>query len=204
MLLVSLDLEGVLVPEFWIGVAEKTGIEALRLTTRDIADYDELMTHRLKVLKDHGMGLADIQSTIDDMVPLAGAEKFVESIRSRHQLIILSDTFYDFAEPMMRALNWPTLFCHRLEIGGDGSIVNYHLRQTDQKAKAIRALSSLNFRTLAAGDSYNDLSMLAEADRGILFRPPEKVVVEFPQYPVVDTHDALEQLIDEFAASSDQ
>ncbi len=196
MLIVCLDLEGVLVPEFWIGVAEKTGIEALSLTTRDIADYDELMTHRLKVLREHKLGIADIQSTIDDLSPLPGAVEFVERIRSRHQLIILSDTFYDFAEPMMRALSWPTLFCHRLQIGDGGEIADYHLRQKDQKAKAVRALASLNFKIVAAGDSYNDLSMLAEADAGFLFRPPEKLVKEYPQYPVVHTHEELEKLID--------
>lgn len=196
MLLVCLDLEGVLVPEIWIGVAEKTGIEELRLTTRDIADYDELMTHRLKVLKQHNLGISDIQSTIDELSPLPGAEAFVESIRSRHQLIILSDTFYEFAQPLMRALRWPTLFCHRLEISDSGEIADYHLRQADQKAKAVRALSSLNFRIVAAGDSYNDLSMLKEADAGFLFRPPDRLISKYPQYPVVQTHEALEQLID--------
>ena len=192
MIIACLDLEGVLVPEIWIGVSERTGIEDLRLTTRDIPDYDELMTRRLSILEKNQLGISDIQEVIAGLAPLEGACEFLEDLRSRMQVVILSDTFYQFAVPLMQQLGWPTLFCHDLEIrAGDGRIVNYHLRQPDPKRKAVEAFRSLNFQTIAAGDSYNDTSMLGEADAGILFRPPDNVVQEFPDYPVCRTYGEL-------------
>lgn len=192
MKLACLDLEGVLVPEIWIKVAELTGIDDLRLTTRDIPDYDELMAHRLKVLDKHDLKLSIIQSVIDDMGPLPGAREFLDWLRERYQLIILSDTFYEFGMPLMRQLGSPTLFCHKLEIRDD-HIANYCLRQPDQKRKAVQAFHSLNYKVIAAGDSYNDTSMLNEADAGILFSPPQNVIDEFPQFPVTNNYDELRQ-----------
>ncbi len=191
MLLVCLDLEGVLVPEIWIGVAERTGIDALRRTTRDEPDYDKLMRYRLDILDQHGLGIAEVQQTLAEMEPLPGAAEFVSELRSWAQLIILSDTFYPFGMPLMEQLGQPTLFCHDLDISDSGKIVNYNLRQADPKRRAVEAFHGLNFKVLAAGDSYNDTSMLSEADAGILFRPPENVIREFPQFPVVKTHAAL-------------
>jgi phosphoserine/homoserine phosphotransferase len=186
--LACLDLEGVLIPEVWINFAERTGIEELRATTRDIPDYDVLMKQRLRILTDNGLGLGDIQEVISGMQPLDGALDFLDWLRERFQVIILSDTFYEFAEPFMRQLGWPTLFCHRLETDEKGRVVDYHLRQPDPKRQSVRALKLLNFRVIATGDSYNDTTMLAEADEGILFRPPENVIREFPQYPVATTY----------------
>jgi phosphoserine/homoserine phosphotransferase len=186
-----LDLEGVLIPEIWINFAERTGIDALRATTRDVPDYDVLMKQRLKILHDHGLGLPDIQEVIGGMRPLEGAPSMLDWLRERFQVIILSDTFYDFAEPLMRQLGWPTLFCHKLEIDNQGMIADYRLRQADGKRQAVRALHGLNFRVIAAGDSYNDTTMLAEADAGILFRPPQNVIDEFPQFPVTTSYDQL-------------
>jgi phosphoserine/homoserine phosphotransferase len=194
-----LDLEGVLVPEIWINFAERTGIDELRATTRDIPDYDVLMKQRLQILRDRGLGLPDIQEVIGGMKPLEGAPAALDRLRENFQVIILSDTFYDFAKPLMRQLGWPTLFCHKLEIDGKGMIVDYHLRQPDPKRQAIKALHGLNFRVIAAGDSYNDTSMLAEADAGILFRPPQNVIDEFPQFPVTTSYD---QLLAEFTRAS--
>jgi phosphoserine/homoserine phosphotransferase len=187
--LACLDLEGVLVPEVWINFAERTGIESLRATTRDIPDYDVLMKQRLRILAEHELRLADIQDVIAEMAPLEGAPEFLDWLRERFQVIVLSDTFYEFAEPLMRQLDWPTLFCHRLRTDEQGRVVDYELRQPDPKRQAVRALKSLNFRVIATGDSYNDTTMLAEADAGILFRPPENVIREFPQYPVATTYD---------------
>ena len=192
MKLACLDLEGVLVPEIWINVAELTGIEDLRLTTRDIPDYDELMTHRLKVLDKHNLKLSLIQSVINDMGPLPGAREFVDWLRERYQLIILSDTFYEFGMPLMKHLGYPTLFCHKLEIKDD-RIADYKLRQPDQKRQAVMAFHGLNYKVIAAGDSYNDTSMLNEADAGILFSPPQNVIDEFPQFPVTNNYDELRQ-----------
>jgi phosphoserine/homoserine phosphotransferase len=183
-----LDLEGVLIPEVWINFAERTGIEALRATTRDIPDYDVLMKQRLEILAENGLGLPDIQDVISGMRPLDGAPEFLDWLRERFQVIILSDTFYEFAEPFMRQLDWPTLFCHRLETDASGKVVDYHLRQADPKRQAVKALHALNFRVIATGDSYNDTTMLAEADAGILFRPPDNVIREFPQFPVATTY----------------
>lgn len=196
MYIVCLDLEGVLVPEVWIGVAERTGIEDLRLTTRDIADYDELMQHRLGILDREGLGIADIQAVIDTLEPMPGALDLVRWIRENHQLIILSDTFYEFAGPLMRKLEWPTLMCHQLVIDDAGRIADYTLRQDNQKEHAVRAFRALNFNTIAAGDSYNDTTMLAAADAGILFKPPQNVIDEFGQYPVVDSHPELQAAIE--------
>ena len=186
MELACLDLEGVLVPEIWINVAERTGIEALRLTTRDIPDYDQLMRRRLALLDQHGLKLSDIQRVIASMGPLDGAHQFLDWLRERFQVVILSDTYYEFAMPLMRQLGWPALFCHRLEVVAD-RVVNYTLRQSDSKRQAVRAFHGLNFRVIAAGDSYNDTAMLAEAEAGIVFRPPQNVIDEFPQFPVTRT-----------------
>jgi phosphoserine/homoserine phosphotransferase len=191
MEIACLDLEGVLVPEIWINFAERTGIEALRLTTRDVPDYDALMTRRLSILKENNLGLQDIQKVIAAMSPLPGAPEFLEWLRERTQVVILSDTFYQFAAPLMRQLGWPTLLCHRLEISEDGRVSNYHLRQKDGKRQAVKAFHQLKFRVVAAGDSYNDTSMLSEADAGILFRPPDNVIEEFPQFPVTRTYEEL-------------
>ena len=199
MELACLDLEGVLVPEIWIHFAERTGIEELRLTTRDIPDYDELMKRRLGILEREGLGLADIQDVIAGISPLPGATECLNWLRERFQVLILSDTFYEFAEPLMRQLGWPTLFCHKLETNESGRIVDYHLRQADPKRRAIKALHELNFRIIASGDSYNDTTMLGEADAGILFRPPDNVIAEFPQYPVATSYDELQA---EFAKAS--
>ena len=186
MELACLDLEGVLVPEIWINVAERTGIEELWLTTRDVPDYDQLMRGRLALLDQHGLKLSDIQRVIAAMGPLDGACEFISWLRERFQVVILSDTYYEFAMPLMGQLGSPTLFCHRLEVIED-RIVNYILRQSDSKRQSVRAFHSLNFRVIAAGDSYNDTAMLAEAEAGILFRPPQNVIDEFPQFPVART-----------------
>lgn len=186
-----LDLEGVLIPEIWIAFAEKTGIEALRATTRDIPDYDVLMKQRLRILDEHGLGLNEIQEVIATLEPLPGAIEFTHWLRERFQLIILSDTFYEFSQPLMRQLGFPTLLCHKLEVDASGRVVNYHLRQANPKRQAIVALKSLYYRVIACGDSYNDTTMLAEADAGILFHAPENVIREFPQYPAVHTYEDL-------------
>lgn len=193
MEIACLDLEGVLVPEIWIAFAEKTGIKELRATTRDIPDYDVLMQQRLRLLEQHGYGLREIQEVIASLKPLEGAEEFVNWLRERFQVIILSDTFYEFSQPLMRQLGWPALFCHRLVVDGDGKVVDYTLRQKDQKRQAVVALKSLYFRVIAAGDSYNDTSMLSEAHAGILFHAPKNVIHEFPQFPAVDTYKDLKK-----------
>ena len=191
MQIACLDLEGVLVPEIWINVAERTGIEELQATTRDIPDYDVLMRQRLRILDEHGLKLIDIQEVISGMGPLPGAHDFLNRLREKFQVIILSDTFYDFAAPLMKQLGHPTLLCHRLTIDGDGRVAGYRLRMPDQKREAVQALHHLKFKVIAAGDSYNDTSMLAEADAGILFRPPQNVISEFPQFPVTTTYEEL-------------
>jgi len=200
--LVCLDLEGVLIPEIWINVAERTGIEALRRTTRDEPDYDVLMRFRLDVLNEHGLSIRDIQAVIATMEPLSGAQDFLSWLRDHYQLIILSDTFYEFADPFMRKLGRPAIFCHRLEVAADGRVVDYHLRQPDQKRRAVEALRGLNFTVFAAGDSYNDTSMLGAAHAGILFRPPDNVIAEFPQYPVTRTYAELRAAIERADAES--
>ena len=193
MELACLDLEGVLIPEIWIGFAEKTGIDELRATTRDIPDYDELMKQRLAILDQHNLGLPDIQKVIATMAPLPGANDFVEWLKERFQLIILSDTFYEFSHPLMRQLDFPALFCHRLVANESGTIVDYKLRQQDPKRQCVKAFHGLNFRVIAAGDSYNDTTMLSEAETGILFRAPDNVIAEFPQFPSVTSYDELRE-----------
>jgi phosphoserine / homoserine phosphotransferase len=193
--IVTLDLEGVLVPEIWIAVAEKTRIEKLRLTTRDIPDYDVLMKGRLKILDEHGLKLRDIQEVIGTLAPLAGAKEFLAELRELTQVIILSDTFEEFAKPLMRQLGWPTIFCHKLEVNSERRIVNYKLRTPDQKQKAVAALKLLNYNVVAAGDSFNDTTMLAEAHTGILFHAPENIKQQFPQFPAVDRYEDLMRLI---------
>ncbi len=192
MTIACLDLEGVLVPEIWINVAQRTGIDALRATTRDIPDYDELMQQRLRILDENQLGLPDVQSVIAEMGPLEGAKDFLDWLKSEFQVVILSDTFYEFAAPLMKQLDYPTLFCHQLETDpGSGKIINYHLRQKDQKREAVKAFHSLNFKTIAAGDSYNDTTMLGEANAGILFCPPDNVIAEFPQFPVTRNYEEM-------------
>jgi len=188
-----LDLEGVLIPEIWIAFAEKTGIEELKRTTRDEPDYDILMNYRLDLLRQHGLGLNEIQEVIATLKPLDGALDFVNWLRERFQVVILSDTFYDFASPFMKQLGYPTLLCHKLEADENGPLVNYHLRQANPKRQAIVGFKSMYYRTIAAGDSYNDTTMLAEADAGILFHAPDNVIAEFPQFPAVHTFDDLKQ-----------
>jgi len=195
MVVTCLDLEGVLVPEIWIAFAEKTGIEKLRLTTRDISDYDELMRGRLKILDENNLKLADIQEVIGGIAPLPGAKEFLSWLESEFQVIILSDTFSQFAGPLMEQLGHPTLFCHDLVVDEAGRIANYRLRIPDAKTKAVSALKGLNLKVIAAGDSYNDTGMLKEADVGILFRAPENVVEEFPQFPVTRTYEEFKTAI---------
>jgi phosphoserine/homoserine phosphotransferase len=189
------DLEGVLVPEIWIAVAERTGIERLRLTTRDIPDYDQLMRGRIATLREHRLTLTDIQAVIATIEPLPGARDFLDWARAQMQVIILSDTFYEFAAPLMVKLGQPTLFCNTLEVDSANAIAAYHLRQNDGKRKAVAALRSLDFGVIAVGDSYNDTTMLAEANQGILFRPPANVIAEFPQFPVLTEYDELKQIL---------
>lgn len=188
-----LDLEGVLVPEIWINVAKKTGIESLRLTTREVPDYDALMKERLAILDRHGLRLADIQAVIASMRPLDGAVDFLQWLRDRCQVIIVSDTFYEFARPLMQQLGSPTLFCNMLEIDQDGRVINYYMRLADQKRQSVRALKNLRFRIVAAGDAYNDTPMLSEADAGFFFRPPEAIAKQFPQFPVTHTYVELKE-----------
>ncbi len=192
-MLACLDLEGVLVPEIWIAFAKQTGIEKLRLTTRDIPDYDALMRGRLKILDEHKLKLADIQKVIREIKPLEGAKDFLAWLKSEFQVIILSDTFYQFAGPLMAQLDYPTLFCNELVVAEDGRIADYRLRQADSKTKAVTALQSMNFQVIAAGDSYNDTGMLKQADAGIFFRPPESITKEFPQFPVTHQYDEMKQ-----------
>ena len=193
MEIACLDLEGVLIPEIWIAFAEKTGIDAFKRTTRDEPDYDVLMQYRLDLLRENGLGLNEIQEVIATLEPLDGAVEFVNWLRERFQVIILSDTFYEFANPLMKPLGYPTLLCHKLECDESGTVVNYHLRQSNPKRQSIVALKSLYYRTIAAGDSYNDTTMLAEADVGILFHAPQNVIDEFPQFPAVQTYDDLKR-----------
>ncbi len=193
MEIACLDLEGVLVPEIWIAFAEKTGIEALKKTTRDEPDYDVLMRYRLEILRENGLGLNEIQEVIATLEPLPGAIDFVNWLRERFQVVILSDTFYEFASPLMKQLGYPTLLCHKLETAEDGTVVNYHLRQVNPKRQAVVGFKSMYYRTIAAGDSYNDTTMLAEADAGILFHAPQNVIDEFPQFPAVHSFDDLKR-----------
>jgi len=199
--LACLDLEGVLIPEIWIAFAEKTGIEELKATTRDIPDYDVLMKQRLRILDENGLKLPDIQAVIAELEPLEGAKEFTDWLRERFQLVILSDTFYEFAAPLMAQLGFPTLLCHKLEVDEEGRITDYTLRQRDPKRQSVRAFQLLNYRVIAASDSYDDTTMLAQAEQGILFHAPDNVIAEFPQFPAVHTY---EDLKDEFLKASNR
>ncbi len=193
MELACLDLEGVLIPEIWIAFAEETGIEELKATTRDIPDYDVLMKQRLRILDEHGLTLPQIQNTISRLAPLEGAREFIDWLRERFQVVILSDTFYDFAAPLMKQLGYPALLCHKLEVNESGRITDYTLRQKDPKRQSVRAFQLLNYRVIAAGDSYNDTTMLTQAESGILFHAPQNVINEFPQFPAVQTFEDLKK-----------
>jgi phosphoserine/homoserine phosphotransferase len=188
-----LDLEGVLVPEIWIEFAKVTGIESLKATTRDIPDYDVLMKQRIRILEENNLGLKEIQDVIATLKPLEGAVEFVDWLRERFQVIILSDTFYEFSQPLMRQLGFPTLLCHRLNVDERGMVIGYTLRQRDPKRQSVLALKTLYYRIIAAGDSYNDTTMLGEADQGILFHAPQNVIEQFPQFPAVHTYEDLKK-----------
>lgn len=194
MHIICSDLEGVFVPEIWIKVAEHTGIDELRLTTRDISDYDVLMKRRLSILDAKGLTLKDITDVVATMNPLPGARAFLDWLRARTQVIVVSDTYLEFARPLMEKLGWPTLLCHELTIDEGGAITGYTLRQTDGKRKVVQAFKELNYRVLAMGDSYNDVAMLKEAHQGVLFCPPRNVIDEYPQFPVARTYDDLRQI----------
>jgi phosphoserine/homoserine phosphotransferase len=197
MWIICADLEGVFVPEIWINVAEKTGIEKLKLTTRDIKDYDELMKYRLRVLDENGLKLKDIQAVIARLQPLDGAMAFVHWLRERGPFVIVSDTFVEFAQPLMNQLENPMLLCHRLETDATGRITDYKLRQKDPKRRTVEAFQSLEYKVLAFGDSYNDISMLKAADRGILFCPPDNVIADYPEFTIAKSMGELKELITE-------
>lgn len=201
MHIVCLDLEGVLVPEIWIEFANATGIAELKRTTRDEPNYDTLMTFRLNILKDKGLKLEDIQKVIGTMEPLPGAREFLDALRAETQVLILSDTFTQFAQPLMAKLGYPTLFCNELEIGADGSVTGYRLRQADGKKKAVAALHSINFKVMAAGDSYNDLGMILNADSGALFLSPASIQAEHPEVPAYETYGELLSHVRKFISS---
>jgi len=190
-----LDMEGVLFPEIWLGLADKVGLDDLRLTTRDIADYDVLMQKRLNVLRTHGITIHDIHDVVRTILPLPGVVELMHWLREQCQVIILSDTFYEFVGPLMEQLQYPTIFCHSLGIDSEGFITDYFLRQKDQKRQAVHALKSLSFRVLAAGDSYNDVSMLKESDAGFFFCPPDSIAQEYPQFPVARTYLELREFL---------
>ena len=196
-----LDLEGVLIPEIWINVAERTGIDALLATTRDIPVYADLMRQRLRICDEHGLKISDIQAVIDDMGPMEGAKDFLHWLKERFQVVILSDTFYEFAAPLMRQLDYPTLFCHQLEISAEGQITDFKLRLEDQKRAAVKAFQALNFKVAAAGDSYNDTTMLGQAEAGILFCPPDNVIAEFPQFPVTRNYEEMKTAFEQASAN---
>lgn len=194
------DLEGVLVPEIWIAFAERTGIEQLRLTTRDVSDYDQLMQMRLRILKERNLRLQDIQDVIAAVTPLPGAGRFVDWVRERTQFVIISDTFYEFAQPLMAQLGYPTIFCHSLEVDAEGTITGYRLRLNQSKRKAMAAFRDLQFRTMAMGDSYNDIAMLRNADTGVLFDPPANVIEDHPDLPVVRNYCEAQSSIEAWLA----
>ena len=192
------DLEGVWVPEVWINVAQKTGIEELKLTTRDIRDYDELMQYRLKILDKHNLKLKDIQDVIATIEPMDGAKEMIDWLKTQTRFIVVSDTFTQFAEPLMRQLGWPTLFCHNLEVDDNDRIVNYHLRQKDPKRQVVKALNELKYEVIAFGDSYNDVTMLEEADKAFLYKAPQNVIDDYPQFPVANNYDEMRKLLEEY------
>ncbi|MBL7138750.1 MAG: bifunctional phosphoserine phosphatase/homoserine phosphotransferase ThrH [Bacteroidales bacterium] len=195
MYIICSDLEGIFVPEVWINVAEKTGIPELRRTTRDEPDYDKLMHYRMKILDEHGLKLHDIQEVIAQIRPLPGALDFIAWMKEKTQLIVVSDTFIQFADPLMKQLGRPTLFCHTLVMNETNRIVDYKLRQKDPKRKTVEALQSLTYQVIGMGDSYNDISMLKQADVGILFRPPQNVIDDFPQFPVTNDYEQLKEIL---------
>lgn len=197
MYIICSDLEGVFVPEVWINVSEKTGIPELRRTTRDEPDYDKLMHYRMKILDEHGLKLHDIQEVIAQIRPLPGALEFIAWMKERTQLIVVSDTFIQFADPLMKQLGRPTLFCHALVMDDTNRITDYRLRQPDPKRRTVEALQSLKYQVIAMGDSYNDISMLKQADKGILFRPPANVVADYPQFLVAEDYDAVKDILKE-------
>ncbi|MGK0499828.1 MAG: phosphoserine/homoserine phosphotransferase [Oceanicoccus sp.] len=201
MEIACLDLEGVLIPEVWINFAEKTGIDELKRTTRDEPDYDLLMRYRLDILNKHDYGLQDIQAVIASLEPMDGAAEFLDWLRERFQVVILSDTFYEFGMPFMKQLGYPTLLCHQLEVDASGKVVDYKLRQANPKRQAVLGFHSMYYRTIAVGDSYNDTTMLAEANAGILFKAPDKVIAEFPQFPAVHSYQDLKK---EFLKASER
>jgi phosphoserine/homoserine phosphotransferase len=187
------DLEGVWIPEIWINVSKKTGIEELKLTTRDIKDYDELMTYRLKILKEHKITLKDIQDVIATLKPLDGAFEMIKWLQSKSRVIVVSDTFVEFADPLMKQLDYPTLFCHSLEVDENNMIVGYKLRQKDPKRQVVKALQSLEYEVIAFGDSYNDMTMLEQANKAFLYRPPQVVIDDYPQYEVATNYEEMRQ-----------
>ena len=195
MNIICCDLEGVWVPEVWVNVAKKTGIDALKLTTRDIKDYNELMTYRLKILDEHKLKLKDIQDVISTLKPIDGALEMIKWLQSISRLIVVSDTFVEFAYPLMKQLDYPTLFCHSLEVDETDRIVGYNLRQKDPKRQVVKALKSLEYNIIAFGDSYNDVSMLEEADKAFLYRPPQNVMDDYPQFPVVTDYNEMKELL---------
>jgi len=201
--IIASDLEGVLVPEIWIAVAEETGIEQLRVTTREISDYDQLMKMRIGILRDHHLKLADIQRVIATLRPLPGAAEFVAWVRERSQFVIISDTFYEFAAPLMAQMNFPTIFCHSLLTDSDGMISGYRMRLEHPKRRSVHALQEIGFRVFAMGDSYNDIAMLEVADACLLFDPPGNVVADHPHFPVARSHDEVRRFLEEniFAAA---
>lgn len=196
MHIICSDLEGVWIPEIWVNVAQKTGIDELKLTTRDIKDYDELMTYRLKILKQHKITLGDIQDVIATLKPLDGALEMIKSLQAQSRLIIVSDTFMEFAQPLMKQLDYPTLFCHSLEVDDKDMIVGYKIRQPDPKRHVVKALQSLKYEVIAFGDSYNDMSMLEQAEKAFLYRPPQVVIDDYPQYPIATNYDEMKVLIE--------
>ena len=196
MQLICLDMEGVLVPEIWIEVSKRTGIEALARTTRDEPDYDKLMRDRIALLAQHRLRLADLQNVIDGMGPMDGARAFLDELRSRYQVLILSDTFYEFAQPLMRQLGWPTLLCHKLEVDAAGFVRRHVLRMPDPKRHAVNAMRGLNFQVIAAGDSYNDTGMLEAAHAGFFIHAPPVITAQFPQFPVTHSYAELTAAID--------
>lgn len=196
--LLAIDLEGILLPEIWIAVAESTGIEQLRLTTRDIDDYDKLMQMRLGILQENKLGLADIQAVIDKMDVLPGAQEWLAWARTLLPVIIITDSYYELVAPFMPKLNYPTVYAHRLEVNGNGMLVNYHLRTTNGKRKALEGFRNLGFYTMAVGDSYNDIGMLQAADQGVLFHPSAKVQADYPQFPVALSYSELQHAVEQF------
>ena len=197
MHIVCCDLEGVWVPEVWINVSKKTGIEELKLTTRDIRDYDELMRYRLKILDKNNLKLKDIQEVISTIRPLEGALEMINWIKSVTRLVVVSDTFTEFADPLIRQLDYPLLFCHSLEVNEDNRIIGYKLRQKDPKRQVIKALKSLNYTVIAFGDSYNDISMLQEADKAFLYKPPQNVINDFPDFPIASNYSEMRDLLEQ-------